>query len=81
MRELGTDAILRWTVHPAARGHLEYMHGDWPCEPAPFENQVIKRDFLVDPVSKRSVAARVMHVLRLDKEKPAVFSILVKPAE
>jgi hypothetical protein len=80
MRVLGSDAILRWTVHATARDQLEYVHGDWRCEPAPFENQVITREFLVDPISKRPVQVRVMHVLKLDKEMPAVYAILVKPA-
>lgn len=81
MREMGTGSILRWMVHPASLSHLEYVDGDWRWEHPPHENEVITREFLVDPISKRPVAVRVVRVLRLDKEIPIVFAILVRRAD
>jgi hypothetical protein len=80
MREIGTGSILRWMVHPSALARLEYVDGDWPWEHPPHENQVITRQFLVHPISKYPVPVRVVRVLRLDKEIPIVFAILVRPA-
>ena len=70
------NAVLRWTVHPAVQGRLEYISGvdDQPC---PKEGEVITRSFLVDPVSKAAVPVRVIHVLDLWQENPPVLAILV----
>ena len=70
-------AILRWTVHPAARGRLEYLDFVSDDQPCPKEGEVITRSFLIDPVTNEKVPVRVVQVLDLAQENPPVLAILV----
>jgi hypothetical protein len=57
------NPLVRWAVHPADQGRIAYIDG---LEPGtlPYEDQVITRPFLVDPVSRQPVPVRVVQILR-----------------
>jgi hypothetical protein len=78
MKHYPSDAVIRWTVHPAAKGRLAYLaevvDDSGVC---PQENEVITRPFLVDPVSRAEVPVRVVQVLELLQERPPVLAVLV----
>lgn len=71
------NPAVRWAVHPADQGRIEYIDGLWSGHTVPKEGEVITRPFLVDPVSKAEVPVRVVQVLELPQHQPPVLAVVV----
>ena len=60
------NPVVRWAVHPADQGRIAYIDGVFdPKDTLPYENEVITRPFLVDPVGRQPIAVRVVEIRRL----------------
>lgn len=78
MKLLPANTVMRWAVHPADQGRIEYIDGLWEGHnTVPHEGEVITRPFLVDPVSKAEVPVRVVQVVEMLQAQPPTLAVVV----
>jgi hypothetical protein len=72
------NPVVRWTVHPADVGRIDYIDGLWdPSHTLPHEGDIITRPFLVDPVTKLPIPVRVIEIRELPEMQPHTLAVLV----
>lgn len=55
--------LARWAVHPSQVGQILYIDGKQdPSHTLPYENDVITRPFLLDPVTRLPIPVRVVRI-------------------
>ncbi|MBC3811357.1 hypothetical protein [Undibacterium aquatile] len=55
--------LARWAIHPSQTGQILYVDGKQdPSHTLPFENDVITRPFLLDPVTRQPIPVRVVQI-------------------
>ena len=60
MKPIPANAVVRWAVHPSDTGKIKYIDGLWEkSHTLPYENDIITRPFLVDPVTNQPIPVRV----------------------
>ena len=82
MKILPADTVVRWAVHPADQGNLEYVDGLFdPKDTLPHEGDVITRSFLLDPQSQQPIAVRVVQIVEYLHQQPPMLAIVVTRAD
>ncbi len=72
------DPVVRWAVHPADQGFIQYLEGDFPGKGTPpKENERITRAFLVDPQTLQPVPVRVTEIRPMWDGKRHTLAVLV----
>ncbi|WP_294261544.1 hypothetical protein [uncultured Comamonas sp.] len=77
MKLISSNTMVRWAVHPADQGRITYIDGLQDKATLPYENEVITRPFLVDPVSKAEVPVRVVQLIEFFQQDPPVIAVVV----
>ena len=77
MKLITGNVQVRWAVHPSDQGRIAYIDGLWDGSTLPYEDQVITRPFLVDPVSKAEIPVRVVQLIEYFQQDPPVIAVVV----
>ena len=81
MKILSSDVQVRWAVHTADTGRIEYIDGIKDSGTLPHPDEVITRPFLVHPTSKEPMPVRVVEILEnfLDQSPPFLVVVVSLP--
>jgi hypothetical protein len=79
MKNRSHEPAVRWVTHPADRGRLMTLDGNWLERDVPRENEVITRPFLVDSGSRQPVPVRVVQRLEWHHSAAPTFVLVVRP--
>jgi hypothetical protein len=78
MMIIPSNAVVRYAVHPAEQGAIEYIDGmqqHWP--PLPHEGDTLTVPFLVDPVTRQPIPVRVAQIAHLLQMDPPTIAVVV----
>ena len=78
MKPIPENAVVRWAVHPSDTGKIKYIDGLWDkSHTLPYENDVITRPFLVDPVTNQPIPVRVDKIQERPEMTPYTLVVVV----
>lgn len=82
MKIISSDTVVRWAVHPADQGQIDYVDGVFdPTDTLPHEGDVITRPFLRDPHSQQPVPVRVVQIVEMLQHTPPTLAVVVTRAD
>ena len=73
---------MRWAIHPADQGSIEYIDGVWDGTiPLPHEGDILTVPFMVDPQTKEPVPVRVVEIVAFLETLPDTLAVVVSRAD